>query len=282
MQQIVTQTARKLGVRPESVPNGATATSDIRPSAVYGLGLVAAIPEADILRNEDPTDADGDGISGRPNMDANGRAGRFGRKAQHATLYGFVEEAVRSEMGITTPSHPGEELPNGASLPELADPAPDPEIEESALALLVDYLRFLAPTQRLWPAEADARSDVDEGERIFEFMGCTDCHIPFFTTGRSESPALDGKRLRLYSDLLLHDMGPELADVCTPGTTPSEWKTARLVGLGHRHAFLHDGRAKSIAAAILLHGGEAETSRDVFLRLTSEARTQVLDFLRSL
>ena len=282
LQTVVIESARAMGFGAERIPPGATAITEIRAPAVYGLGLVEHIPEADIMRNADPDDADGDGISGRPNLDATGRAGRFGRRAQHTTLDGFIEEAIRLEMGITTPANPVEEAHNGVPLPEGIDVAPDPEVGAEELGLLVDYLRFLAPPQAIRPEDPGARADIEEGEKIFEFMGCDACHTPAFTTSASETPALDRKRFRLYSDLLLHDMGPELADICSPGTLPSEWKTARLVGLGHRSEFLHNGRAQRLSDAILLHGGEAAAARDVFRRLTDEARGQVLAFLRSL
>ena len=282
LQLVVIESVRKMGITAERIPPGLTAASEIRAPAVYGLGLVAQIPEDSITRRADPDDADGDGISGRANLDTDGRAGRFGRKAQHATLRGFIEEAIRLEMGITTPSHPYEESRNGSPLPDGADNVPDPEVGEEELRLLVDYIRFLAPPRRLLPEGPEALADVEEGEKIFEFMGCVRCHTPSFTTSTTESPALDRKRFRLYSDLLLHDMGPELAGTCSPGTTPAEWKTSRLVGLGHRSEFLHDGRAQRIENAILLHGGEAAASRDIFRRLTEKARSQVLSFLRSL
>ena len=201
---------------------------------------------------------------------------------RHTTLEGFIEEAIRLEMGITTPTHPEELDHNGVPMPEGIDVVPDPEVGAEELDLLVAYMRFLAPPQTILPEDPASRADIEEGERIFAFMGCDACHTPSFTTSASESPALDRKRFRLYSDLLLHDMGPELADICSPGILASEWKTARLVGLGHRSEFLHNGRAQRLSDAILLHGGEAAASRDVFRRLTEEARRQVLAFLRSL
>ena len=282
LQSVVIESAREIGLTPEGIPPGATAISEIRAPAVYGLGLVAQIPEDEIMGRADPDDADGDGISGRPNLSADGQAGRFGRRAQHTTLEGFIEEAIRLEMGITTPAHPEELARNGVPLPEGVDMVPDPEVGASELQLLVEYIRFLAPPQAILPDDPEVRADIEEGVKIFAFMGCDVCHTPSFTTSASESPALDRKRFRLYSDLLLHDMGPELADICSPGTTPSEWKTARLVGLGHRSEFLHNGRAQRISDAILLHGGEAAAARDVFRRLTDQARDQVLAFLRSL
>jgi len=298
LQHVVTESARALGVRPEQMPEGTTAMSEIRASALYGLGLVEAVAEEELLRRADPDDTDGDGISGRARYDAEGRMGRFGRKAQHATLRGFVEEAIRLEMGLTTPARPEEERPNGQPLPPGADTVPEPEVGEAELDLLTDYIRFLAPPRPRLPtadmpdddaapsatgaSSRETMRDIDEGARIFDFAGCAKCHVPVVTTAVSDLPALDRKRFRLYSDLLLHDMGPDLADICTVGSAPSEWKTARLVGLGHRTDFLHDGRAASIEDAVLLHGGEAASARSVYQRLTPDAHRQLLAFLRSL
>ena len=282
LQQVVTPSGRAAGLTIETIPEGATAVAEIRAPAVYGLGLVARIDEADILRRADPDDGDGDGISGRPNLDSAGRVGRFGRKAQHATLHGFIEEALRLEMGITTPANPVEERRQGLDLPAGADIAPDPEATDEQLQLLVDYIDLLAPPRRRLPEDPEALADIEEGESIFAFMGCDACHTPSFTVDPAESPVFANRRFRLYSDLLLHDMGPDLASTCTVGTTPSEWKTARLVGLGYRSEFLHDGRVQRIQDAIELHGGEGAASREVFRRLNPQARAQVLAFLRSL
>lgn len=281
LQFAVTDHARALGVTPERMPPDATAATDMRAPALYGLGLVEAIPDDAILQAADPGDADSDGISGRPNLDSQGRLGRFGRKAQHATLFGFVEEAARLEMGLTTPGRPLEESANGVPVPSAADLAPDPEIGRAELQLLTDYVRFLAPPQPVRTDNVDP-SDVREGAKVFEWLGCESCHTPTFQTTSSEVPAFDRKTFRLYSDLLLHDLGPNLAETCTPGTTPSEWKTARLVGLGHRFEFLHNGRAQTIEEAILLHGGEASAMRDTFRRLNPSAKRQLLSFLMSL
>ena len=281
-QQVVTPLGRAAGLTPETIPPGVTHASEVRAPAVYGLGLIEAVAETDILTHADPEDRDGNGISGRANFDAQGRAGRFGRRAQHATLFGFIEEATRLELGLTTPDHPDEELANGVPVPSEADPASDPEVDQSFLQSLDDYVRYLAPPGRRWPQEAAARADIEEGEQVFAFAGCPDCHVPTFTTAPGDNTALSGKTFRLYSDLLLHDMGRELSGPCTPGTTPTEWKTARLVGLAHRTEFLHDGRAQRISRAIELHGGEAERSRDLFMTLTPQARDQLIAFLQSL
>ncbi len=283
IQRVVTEPARAAGLTGEMVPAGATHAVEILAPAVFGLGLVAAIPESVIVARADPDDLDGDGISGRTGG-AGDRVGRFGHRAQHVTLEEFVDEAIHLEMGITTPDRPVDVGRNGSPLPAGVDPAADPEVDERTIRLLVDYLRFLAPPAQRLPSAREDIADVQEGERIFQYLGCAACHVPVFETGDGQElpPAIRGKRFRLYSDLLLHDMGPDLADICSPGMMSSEWKTSRLVGLGYRSEFLHNGMAQNLSAAIELHGGEASDSRDLFRRLTPEARRQLLAFLHSL
>ena len=281
-QQIVTGAGLAQGLTPEVIPATATAAADIVPPPLYGLGLVDALPDEAILAGADPDDQDGDGISGRAQTSGDGPVGRFGWKAQHSTLAAFIEEAARLEMGLTTPAHPREESASGQTVPPEADPAADPELDQAFLTSLDSYVRYLAPPPRAAPTGQSSPEDIAEGERIFAFAGCESCHVAFATTGPSEIPALDEKRFRLYSDLLLHDMGPELADTCTPHAGPTEWRTAPLVGLSLRQVLLHDGRAQSISDAIEVHGGEAAQARETFRRLTPTARDQLLAFLRSL
>ena len=281
-QQIVSDAGRSHGLTPEAIPSVATATADIIPPPLYGLGLVDALADEAILSRADPDDRDGDGISGRAVVHEGGRVGRFGWKAQHGSLSGFVEEAARLEMGLTTPIHPAEEQAAGEPIPAGADPTPDPEVDEAFLAALQDYLTYLAPpASRSVPVEG-ADVDLEEGGRIFAFAGCEQCHVPTAITAASPNPALDRKTFRVYSDLLLHDLGPDVADTCSPFAGPSEWRTAPLVGLGLRSVFLHDGRAQTLSNAIELHGGEAEQARDTFRRLNQPSRDQLLAFLRSL
>jgi CxxC motif-containing protein (DUF1111 family) len=281
IQQVVVESARERGVQPERVPPSATAVTDIVPPPIYGVGLIEALTSEDIRSRADPDDVDGDGISGRTGQAPDGSLGRFGRKANHGSLAAFVETALRLEMGLTTPAHPREEAPNGVPLPEDLDPAPDPEVSQADLDLLVTYSRFLAPPGpgSIEPREA---GNVRAGERLFGDVGCTDCHVPVWTTGPSDITALDRVSFRLYSDLLVHDMGPDLADVCAPDASPSEWRTTPLVGLGLRSVFLHNGRAQRLTDAIRLHGGEAEVASAAFQRLPPPSQAQVLAFLRSL
>lgn len=275
LQESVVPAMREAGLRAERTPVEANGVTLMFPPQLFGLGLVEAVAEERILSRSDPEDGDGDGISGRPGLDPDGRLARFGLRATHATLDSFVEEAIRVEMGLTTPEHPEEMLPNGEPLPPGIDAAPDPEVGDSEIALLSDYVRFLVPNRLVTPPDP-------VGEEIFRDIGCADCHTPTMTTAPNDNPALDRKRFRIYSDLLLHDMGRELADICTPGSVPGEWRTAPLVGLGLRNRFLHHGQALDLSLAMEMHGGEASAARDAFNRL-SPARTQrLIAFLKSL
>ena len=282
LQASVVPALRTAGILPERIPVSATAVTELRAPALYGIGLVGAIEDEDILIKADPDDQDGDGISGRPGLGPDGSLGRFGNKAQHATLSEFIENAIRGEMGLTTPAHPVEEMPNGLPLPEGSDPVPDPEIETSDLTLLSAYIGFLAQPPRRTLDSPEDQAASEEGRQIFANIGCATCHTPTLVTGNHQSSALNRKRFRIYSDLLLHDMGPELASICAPGASPSEWRTTRLVGLYLRSEFLHDGRARSVRDAILMHGGEAESARYRFQDLTPELQQSVLLFLRTL
>ena len=282
LQASVVPALRTAGILPERIPVSATAVTELRAPALYGIGLVEAIEDEDILIKADPDDQDGDGISGRPGLGPDGSLGRFGNKAQHATLSEFIENAIRGEMGLTTPAHPVEEIPNGLPLPEGSDPVPDPEIETSDLDLLEAYIGFLAPPPRRTLDSLEDQAASEEGRQIFANIGCATCHTPTLVTGNHQSSALNRKRFRIYSDLLLHDMGPELASICAPGASPSEWRTTRLVGLYLRSEFLHDGRARSVRDAILMHGGEGESARYRFQDLTPELQQSVLLFLRTL
>lgn len=263
------------GIERETRPPAATAEVMLSPPALFGLGRMDAISVEAILAGEDPEDRDGDGVSGRAGRTPDGRVGRFGQKADVATLAEFVDIAIRTEMGLTTPDHPAEESVNGQPLPHGTDPAGDPEVDSRTLTLLVDFVRLLAVPPPLRPSTASGRDSVREGERVFGELGCTGCHVPALRGAR-------GEPVRLYSDLLLHDLGPGLADICGAGASPSEWRTARLAGLRFRVALLHDGRAQRLEDAIMMHGGEATTARDAFARLRPSQRAALLAFLASL
>jgi CxxC motif-containing protein (DUF1111 family) len=281
LQQQVTDTLRALGFGRELIPRGANAIATIVPPALYGLGLVEAIPDDAILAHADAEDRDGDGISGRPAHMADGRLGRFGRKAGFATIREFVEDALLREMGITSVALPEELRPGGRPLPPGVDPAADPELPEDSITAITTFVQLLAAPAPAAPARSAGRDSIERGARIFRRIGCAGCHTPAFRT-RSEVAALDARTVRLYSDLLLHDMGPGRASVCAPNAAPSEWRTPPLMGLRHRHSFLHDGQAQSVNSAIEAHGGEAQGSRALFRRLPPNEQSLLLRFVYSL
>ncbi len=280
------------GRGPERLPAAATATARVTAPPLFGIGLLGAVPDAVLLEAADPADLDGDGISGRLPRLPDGRSARFGRKGDAATVRDFVVSALRFELGFTTPAHLDEITVNGVPIPPGADPARDPEIDPVALGQLTDYLRFLAPPAPDRDLSGAARDTVARGQALFLQIGCTSCHRETLATTAAETPAipgaapvpaqLAGRTIQPWSDLLLHDMGDELANVCGPAAAPAELRTAPLWGLRHRSLFLHDGRATDLPAAIRAHGGEAAAIREAFLALPDEARVALVRFLLSL
>jgi CxxC motif-containing protein (DUF1111 family) len=263
------------------------------------VGLIEAIPEAEILTRADPNDLNGDGISGRPNWvtppswvpytepgsGAAVRIGRFGRKAQTSSILQQTVEAYLQDMGITTDFLPVENRNPMAGNPhDAADAVPEPEALAGTVFAVVNYLRLLAP-----PAVGPANAARDRGSILFTDIGCASCHVPVLYTGSAIVSALANKPVQLYSDLLLHDMGDALADHRPDGEANGrEWRTTPLWGLRLIRQFLngdafllHDGRARTIEEAILLHGGEAQRSRDLFNALTAADRDALLDFVGS-
>ena len=286
------------GAHAERIPDGVPISVRL-PPPVFGSGLMEAIPEAAILANADPNDADGDGISGRPNFvpaaafvpetepagGAGLKLGRFGRKSQNAVLLQQVVEAYLQDIGITSPFLPLENRNPLAPVPiEAADHVPDPEVLESTVQAVTHYIRALAPPEP--GADTERRS---EGRQLFTQIQCARCHVPSFQTGPSPIPALSGRTVTLYSDMLLHDMGDALADNRPDGqATGREWRTPPLWGLRLMRRFLdgdalllHDGRARSVEEAILLHGGEALAARNAFAQLTPAQKAALLDFVES-
>ena len=266
-------------------------TSPRLPPPVIGLGLVEALSEADLLARADPEDADGDGISGRANYvvdpeDGKRKIGRFGWKAGAATLRQQTAGALSSDMGVTSPVFPRPNCPTAEPLCQAHATAGDPEISEADLRSLVFYMRLLSPAGRR--GTADAR--VVRGAELFEDIGCAACHTVQMTSGRHpEAGVLSDLVFHPYSDFLLHDMGEGLADGRGEFLASGrEWRPPPLWGLGRTrglsgHAFyLHDGRARSPAEAILWHGGEGAKARDAFLRLSKAGRQALLRFLDSL
>ena len=277
----VTERAAAQGFGATPVPESATHRGRLNTPFLFGMGLLDAIPLSELQELADPTDQDGDGISGRLGVDAQGRPARFGRKANVATLRDFVDEAFRMEMGITTPDHPDEAVAGALpALTEGIDPAGEPEIGVDAFEATVDFVRFLAPPA---PRSADGQdTSVERGRALFSELGCAGCHVPRLPIGPDAPSAYAGRSVALYSDLLLHDLGPDLAAHCTSGAEATEYRTEPLMGLRYRSVYLHDGRAGRIRDAILSHGGEASNARAAFSALDRVTQEAVLAFLRTL
>lgn len=288
------QTRAVHGAQSEAMPTGVPLSVRL-PPPVFGAGLIEAIPVASILALADSADANGDGISGRPNWvrpatyvgagepggGAGVQLGRFGRKASVSTILQQTVGAYLEDMGITSPQLPDENVHYLAPASATVDVAADPEVSSSTVVAVVHYLRALAP-----PAPGP---EGTEGRQLFSQVKCDACHTPRLTTGPSPIPALAGRQVDLYSDLLLHDMGPELADGRPDeGASGSEWRTTPLWGLRLMRQFLngdafllHDGRAHTVDEAIRLHGGEASAVRAAYLALTPAQRSALLSFVES-
>jgi CxxC motif-containing protein (DUF1111 family) len=272
------------GAPPQTIPNEANVFSTRNPPPVFGMGFIEAIPASEILARADPDDANRDGISGRPNYVTQafvGAApglflGRFGRKASTVTLLEQTARAYRKDIGITTPFFPVESYQQGGPS---VDRVPDPEIGVTPVLDSAMYVRLLKP-----PPPGPRTPQVQAGERLFEAIGCASCHVPVLRTGHNRIAALSNKEVRLYSDLLLHDMGPVLADGFPDGmATGSEWRTTPLWGVALAGPpFLHDGRANTLEEAVLAHGGEAQGARDRFAALPPNDLKALIAFLDSL
>ncbi|MCB9538262.1 MAG: c-type cytochrome [Myxococcales bacterium] len=263
---------------------------------IIGLGLLEAIPDARLEALADPDDADGDGISGRPNRvwdvtHAALRIGRFGWKGDQPSVRQQVAGAFLGDMGITSPVFPEGECtdaqadckarPRGS---ETGDSATD--IDPDAFERTVLYSRMLAvPIRR----KADD-PQVRRGGALFTEAGCAACHVPDHRTAKDAEPAaLADQHIWPYTDLLLHDMGPELSDERPVFVAEGrEWRTPPLWGVGLFQAvnghtrLLHDGRADGVAEAILWHGGEGEAAREAFRAMSAEERAALVAFVESL
>ncbi|HEX8596070.1 MAG TPA: di-heme oxidoredictase family protein [Pseudomonas sp.] len=270
------------------------ASARIAPPMI-GLGLLEAIPDAAILANADPEDKDGDGISGRPNWvwdDAEQKValGKFGWKAGQPNINQQNVHAFSGDMGLTTSLRRFDDCtPAQTDCLAAANgngPNGEPEVSDNILRLVLFYTRNLAV-----PARRDvAGPQVLAGKNLFYKAGCQQCHTPQFKTSHDTAePEQADQVIRPYSDLLLHDMGDELADNRTEfQATGREWRTPPLWGIGltetvNGHTrFLHDGRARNLLEAVLWHGGEAQAAQRHVLAFDAEQRAALLAFLNSL
>ncbi len=246
------------------------------PSPVYGLGLLEAVPERQIRKLADPEDRDGDGISGRVNevwdvQTQSTALGRFGWKANNPNLQQQSASAYVNDMGVTNPLF----LESDGSM----------DIDEKTLTQATFYVQTLAVPARTLLDDPQ----VKQGEKLFNEANCAACHLVTLTTGKYQIPQLANQTIHPYTDLLLHDMGEELADRRPDfQATGTEWRTPPLWGIGLTQtvlpysSFLHDGRARTLEEAILWHGGEAKASRETFRQMSVSNRQALVRFLRSL
>ncbi len=263
---------------------------------MIGMGLLEAIPAQTILAAADPDDADGDGVSGRPNIVwslefGKPMLGRFGWKAGQPTVREQSAGAFSNDMGISSPIHPAnwgdctEEQSDCRTAPQGAVP-PLTEIEAAAFDDVAFYSRNLAVPRR----RGEDSPQVLRGKKVFYDAGCQSCHTPSYVTHRLKGqPEQSFQLIWPYTDLLLHDMGPDLADGRAESrATGSEWRTPPLWGIGltglvsDQIALLHDGRARTVLEAVLWHGGEAQAARDHVVALSPSDRADLVAFLESL
>lgn len=264
---------------------------------MIGLGLLEAVPAADILAKADPEDLDGDGISGRPNIVWSVEfdqpmLGRFGLKAGHPTIKQQSAAAFAGDIGISSPLFPagaGECTVAQVKCQNAIHGDKDDggtEIDDTGLDLVTFYSRNLGV-----PARRNADDpQVLRGKQVFYETGCTSCHTPSFVTHRLQDQKEQSFQLIWpYTDMLLHDMGPALSDNRPEArATGREWRTPPLWGIGmteqvsgHSY-FLHDGRARSLLEAVLWHGGEAQSQRDAVVDMITADRDALITYLESL
>ena len=269
----------------EVVPAGANVVVQRNSTPLFGLGLIDAIPDAEIERN----------VKAYPNERIKGRvgwvtdvisgrrmAGRFGWKAQQATVLGFAADAYSNEMRVTNRYFPTENAPNGdlvrlAKTDFIQDPEDAPATGLADFEKVANFMLFLAP-----PPVSKPTPSVASGRMLFEAAACSLCHTPTMRTGASKVAALRNKEVRLYSDLLLHDMGSLGDGIVQETATGREFRTPPLWGAAASAPYLHDGRAATIDEAIKAHDGEGKVSKERYLKLNKTQQKLLTDFVLSL
>jgi CxxC motif-containing protein (DUF1111 family) len=260
--------------------SGAEIPADMRKSyriapAMIGLGLLEAVDESTLEAMADPDDTDGDGISGRLNMVWNPETlqperGRFGWKANTATLHVQASAAARNDIGLTSYVFP--------------DPSGNNDISDEQLDAMAFMITAIAV-----PAAAPRNAQATQGRKLFDSFGCSSCHTVTLVTGDSPTAALAHQTIHPFTDLLLHDMGDSLTDSRPDFQADGiEWRTPALWGIGLAQVvrsdttFMHDGRARTYAEAIMWHGGEAQAAHDAFQAASKADRDALAAFLDTL
>ena len=264
-------------------------TSPRNAPPVFGLGLLEAIPESDLLVLADEQDTNGDGISGKPNYAwdiarQQMKLGRFGWKAANPSLAQQTADAFHQDMGVTSAFYfPVEHCESQANCTAGIGPAPDISRD------FVDLTAFYSQSLGVPAPRGFDQTDVQQGRRLFLALNCAACHVPAHTTGIHPLPELSGQVIYPYTDLLLHDMGDGLADGRPDhAANGREWRTPPLWGIGltqivnPKATFLHDGRARTLEEAILWHDGEGAIAKEKYRKLSKQDRNRLIRFLESL
>ena len=266
-----THSITELGVPcglPTGVPPDANVVSLRNAMTLRGDGLLDDVALGDVLANmaTEPT-----AVRGHPNTLADGRMGKFGWKANVATLIEFMGDATRNEMGLTNPLQPRDEV-HGCD----ANRRP-PDVDALALELVAMFLNSIDPPVPPVSVFDPSGNSPSAGQQLFQSIGCASCHAPQLPGPGARAP------IDAFSDLLLHEMGPGLADQMQQGSAQgNEWRTMPLWRVSERGRFLHDGRAATISDAVAAHGGQAQQARDLFLALRSADRAALLAFLNGI
>lgn len=271
----------------ETLPANTTIVAGRKTTPLFGLGLIEAIDDQDIKRlastqskairgNVSMVKEAKGKVKDTPKVKEN-RVGRFGHKAQVATLEQFSGDAYLNEMGITSPNFRLENCPNGDCALLRCDPVADPENDGEDVDAFTDFMRMLAP-----PPRGPITAQVQAGEVVFGAIGCAGCHVATWMAGPSPIAAINGATFYPYSDFLLHDFGGAADGIEQGRAGPTEMRTMPLWGLRSHTIFLHDGHATTIEAAILGHEGQGETARQTFQHLSEADRLALLTFLGSL
>jgi CxxC motif-containing protein (DUF1111 family) len=266
----------------ESVPAAATIVAHRRSTPLFGLGFIDATSDSTFIALAAQEAARNDGTAGRVSMVQNISAGmntvgKFGWKAQVPTIFQFAGDAYLNELGVTSPQFPNENCPNGDCTELAFNPAPGLNDVGDGIVALSNFMTMLGA-----PPRGNITRDTNDGENVFERIGCNSCHVATLQTGASVFAGLDRKSYHPYSDFLLHDMG-SLGDGIEQGAAQGrELRTAPLWGLRMLTTYLHDGRTRTIEGAILAHDGQGRQARDRFNTLDADSKAKLMLFLRSL
>jgi CxxC motif-containing protein (DUF1111 family) len=267
---------------PEVVPDSATVQTKRRTPPLFGLGLLEAVPDAEIKLIAAAQSLARPGIAGAVSIVTDMRnnkpaVGKLGWKAQVPSVFQFSGDAYLNEMGITNPMFPNENCPQGKCELLVNNPRPDLNDDGTDVQKFTDFMRMLAP-----PPRGPINGQVREGQGQAQAIGCLDCHVATLVTAGSDIAALSYKALHPFTDLLLHDMG-SLGDGIAQGAgNGHQFRTAPLWGLRMQATMLHDGRATTFEQAIAAHDGQGAASRDKFAKLNAQQKAALLAFLGSL